>query len=75
MQHEEKIMLERGINTPERERELWYFQTYGLAIIKTLEEFKKNMYEKKQKEFYSFIICHLPFSFLPKTKHRTYVFA
>ena len=56
MQHEEKIMLERGINTPERERELWYFQTYGLAIIKTLEEFKKNMYEKKQKEFYSFII-------------------
>lgn len=56
MQHEEKIMLERGINTPEREKELWYFQTYGLAIIKTLEEFKKEMYEKKDKEFYSFII-------------------
>lgn len=56
MQHEEKIMLERGINTPEREKELWYFQTYGLAIIKTLEEFKKSMYEKKDKEFYSFII-------------------
>ena len=56
MQHNNNIMLERGIMTPEQKKECFYFQTFELAIIKTLEEFKKDMYEKKQKEFYSFII-------------------
>lgn len=56
MQHNNNIMLERGILTPEQRKECFYFQTFELAIIKTLEEFKKDMYEKKQKEFYSFII-------------------
>ena len=56
LQHTNNIILDRGSLDQDQRREFELYKSFYMAIIKTLEELKKDMIEKKQKEFYSFII-------------------